>query len=282
MTAVRAHEDIRAALRAPLSPVRGVDFEDYLQGSYRNHTNTVRDHDVDIVLQLNTCYTSDLSLLPYQEASPIQRLELPAIHSLTQFHPAVLVTLRNALGWHFVSEGNKSIKVGSSPGVRLAADVIVAQQHRLYYSTVPYPQYIAGILLYHRSTGRLIVNYPKQHYANGVTKQTSTNDWFKPTVRIFKNARSYMVDHGIIADDVATSYFLQGLLYNVPNEIFGGGVRQNFLEVLIWLAENIDRFERFVCQNGLLPLFGISEEQWQVSRAVQFLLALIGLNRTRR
>jgi uncharacterized protein involved in tellurium resistance len=281
-TAVRAHEDIRAALKAPLSPVRGVDFEDYLQGSYRNYTNTVRDHDVDIVLQLNTCYTSDFSLLSYQDAAPIQRLALPAIYSLTQFHPAVVETLGNALGWYRVSEGNKSIKVAGSPGVRLDADVIVAQQHRLYYATVPYPQYVEGISLYHRVTGRLVVNYPKQHYANGIAKQTNTNGWFKPTVRIFKNARSYMVDHGILAEDVATSYFLQGLLYNVPDEIFGGGVRLNFLGVLIWLAENIDQFERFVCQNRLIPLFGVSDEQWQVSRAVQFLLALLGLNRTWR
>ena len=79
-----------------------------------------------------------------------------------------------------------------------------------------------------------------------------------------------------------TQDYLTNALRNVPDEIFGGGVRLNFLGVLIWLAENIDQFERFVCQNRLIPLFGVSDEQWQVSRAVQFLLALLGLNRTWR
>lgn len=53
-TAMRAHEDLRNAVRgARYSTVRDLDFSDYLQGSYRNYTNTVRDHDVDVVLQLD-------------------------------------------------------------------------------------------------------------------------------------------------------------------------------------------------------------------------------------
>ncbi len=37
-TAVKAHEDIRGVLRAPNSPFSGIDFEDYLQGSYNSST----------------------------------------------------------------------------------------------------------------------------------------------------------------------------------------------------------------------------------------------------
>jgi hypothetical protein len=278
-TAIKAHEDIRIALKNPLlSSVWNVDFDDYLQGSYRNYTNTVRDHDVDVVIQLNTSYTSDFSLIPYDEAASIQSLEFPATYSLVEFRPAVIAALRNVFGWESVIEGNKSLKVIGASGVKLDADVVVCQQHRLYHSTYPYSQHHHGISFYHALTGRMIVNFPRQHYDNGVTKQSQTNDWFKPTVRIFKNMRSYMIDRGLLASDAAPSYFLQGLLYNVPCDTFGGSMRQNFGNVLLWLAKNTKQFDGFLCQNGLVPLFGLSDEQWQASNAIGFIIALIELD----
>ena len=47
-----------------------------------------------------------------------------------------------------------------------------------------------------------------------------------------------MLDNGLIAAGLAPSYFIEGLLYNVPIDRFGGG-RQlpNFLDVLNWLLE---------------------------------------------
>ena len=42
--------------------------------------------------------------------------------------------------------------------------------------------------------------------------------WLKPLARIFKNMRSRMVDVGLIKAGLAPSYFVEGLLYNVPNE----------------------------------------------------------------
>jgi hypothetical protein len=131
-TAMRAHEDLRDAVRdARYSAVRDLDFSDYLQGSYRNYTNTVRDHDVDVVLQLNTCRTSDFSLLPHQDAAVLQGIELPAIYTLTHFRPGVVAALRMAFGGSSVQEGNKSIRVVGAPGAKLDADLVICQQHRL-------------------------------------------------------------------------------------------------------------------------------------------------------
>jgi hypothetical protein len=279
-TAIRAHAEIREVMRDPTySSVFGINFSDYLQGSYRNYTNTVRDHDVDVVLQLNTSYTSDFSQISDQAAASIQGLEFPAVYSLTQFRPGVLAALRGAFGWENVVEGNKSIKVVGSPGVKLDADVVVCQQHRLYYSTYPFPQYHEGISFYHGLTGLPIINFPLQHYENGVAKHTATDGWFKHTVRIFKNARSYMAERDLLAAGRAPSYFLQGLLYNVPNAIFGGSTRQNFDEVLSWLLGNGGQLNTFRCQNGLIPLIGSSDEQWSEIDALRFIIALYELDR---
>ena len=66
-TAKQTHESIRNVLNSHTWQ-SGVNFEDYLQGSYRNTTNIRGDSDVDVVTQLNSTFKSDLSELPdYQQ-----------------------------------------------------------------------------------------------------------------------------------------------------------------------------------------------------------------------
>ena len=59
-TSRRTHESIRAALDEHEWP-DNIDFEIYLQGSYKNDTNIRGDSDVDIVVQLNSAFFSNLS-----------------------------------------------------------------------------------------------------------------------------------------------------------------------------------------------------------------------------
>lgn len=277
-TAIRAHEVIRAAVRnAPLGPP-GAQFSDYLQGSYRNHTNIVRDHDVDVVLEMTSSFWYDASALPAEQQARLRAAILPATHDLPAFRLEVLRILRGAFGAD-VDPGNKAITVAGRAGVRLEADVIVCQTHRYYYRFDGDPSrgFIQGIGFHDQRDGRLIVNYPQQHFDNGVAKQEATREWFKPTVRIFKNVRNRLVDTGAIRDSTAPSYFLQGLLYNVPPAVFGGTWRLNFSDVLNWLSDQAvtPRCEQeFMCQNGLIKLFGPSPEQWDIREALRLLAEL--------
>ena len=68
----------------------------------------------------------------------------------------------------------------------------------------------------------MIENFPKQHSANCTAKHQATNNNFKRMVRVFKNMRNTMIDKGYLAEGVAPSYFLEGMLYNVPNDKFAG------------------------------------------------------------
>lgn len=59
-TAKRTYESIRTALQQ-YAALHGKDFRVYLQGSYKNDTNIRGDSDVDVVVQLNSAFLSNLS-----------------------------------------------------------------------------------------------------------------------------------------------------------------------------------------------------------------------------
>jgi len=185
----------------------------------------------------------------------------------------VLRALRDYYGRDKVREGRKSLKVQTS---YLPADVVVCIQYRKY---PPFPRnandYVEGMTFYVPSENRWVVNYPKLHYENGVKKQSRTNDWYKKTVRLFKNARTYLVDSGKISRDLAPSYFLECLLYNVPDNMFGGSFQNTFYNVVDWFSRA--NLGQFVCQNEQMCLFGNSPEQWSEDKTRQFIRAMINL-----
>lgn len=66
-------------------------------------------------------------------------------------------------------------------------------------------------------------------------------------VRILKNMRGRLVDDGTIDGGSAPSYFLEGLLYNVPNDKFGKSYADTFVAAMNWILQ-ADR-SKFVCAN---------------------------------
>ena len=70
--------------------------------------------------------------------------------------------------------------------------------------------------------GLRIENFPKQHADNCTAKHQATNQNFKRMVRVIKNMRNSIIEKGLLADKVAPSYFIEGMLYNVPNDTFTG------------------------------------------------------------
>jgi len=269
VTAKQTHEYIRAALEAHDWPIE-VQYGVYLQGSYKNNTNIRGDSDVDVVVQLNSTFLDNL----WQDQARRFGFE-DASYGWQEFRSDVLRGLRNYYGWESVREGRKSLKVRTP---HLPADVVVCLQYRKYPAHArDVDNYVEGMTFYVPSENRWVVNYPKIHYDNGVTKNSpsSTNGWYKPTVRLFKNARTYVADRGGISADLAPSYFLECLLYNVPNEKFGSDFQSTFCNAINWLLKA--DFSQFVCQNEQLRLFGNSPEQWSEDKARRFLEAMVDL-----
>ncbi len=105
------------------------------------------------------------------------------------------------------------------------------------------------------------------------TKHQATDCWLKPMVRIFKNLRNRLVDSDDIENGLAPSYYLEGLLYNVPNDNFGSFYVDTFVKVFNYI-HNTDR-SKFLCANERYYLFHpTSSVTWRAEKCVAFLDAV--------
>ncbi|MFI5420138.1 MAG: nucleotidyltransferase [Nitrososphaerales archaeon] len=269
-----AYASIKIALETQGSKIYDSGAEIYLQGSYRNATNIRGDSDVDIVVELQSTFASDVSALDSSQRTTQAAAFESATYQWANFRADVLRTLQDYYGEARVQSSTKCIKVVTGPG-RITADVVVAIQHRKY-------DYFYSMLLQSSSKGiqffdslrNPVINFPKQHIANGEEKNADgrTNGLFKPTVRVFKNARNRLITYELIRDSVCPSYCAECLVYNAPDSCFGGTCQETFANVFeyLWTLP----FNKFISQNGLIPLFGSAPFQWNSDDASRFLDAL--------
>lgn len=276
VTSAAAYTSIKTALADPKSKVRDLNPEIYLQGSYGNSTNIYADSDVDVVVQYNSVYAWDVSELP----QPQQLLfgAVPKVnYSWRQFYPLVLESLEVYFGRASVNPGNKAIKIKLASG--RTVDVVAAQQHRRFtsFASPQLESHVEGIH-FEDKAGRVIINYPKQHIKNGESKNSEarTNKKYKQTIRMFKNARNTAIDRRIIAEDSAPSYFVECLLYNVPDGLFAANRQNTFAQVIDYVRTKLPT-QTALCQNEQIKLFGSTPEQWNVARADTLMSGLISL-----
>ena len=83
-TAKATHESIGKALDSS-EKLSQVKPEVYLQGSYRNSTNIRGDSDVDIVVQLNSTFQYDITVLLESERKLFEQSYSSATYSLQNF-----------------------------------------------------------------------------------------------------------------------------------------------------------------------------------------------------
>ncbi|MBZ9678248.1 nucleotidyltransferase [Mesorhizobium sp. ES1-1] len=237
------YQAIRGVLNDTGSPYYAKIFEIFLQGSYGNATNIYADSDVDVVIKLTSTYYPDTSRLNSAEKAQYDRDWTPASYELSEFKRDVAAWLTYKFG-NGVKVGNKAIFVPGN-GSRRDADVLVAAEHRLYTG---WPGYVEGIV-FEAGSGRRIVNYPKQHSENCTAKHQATDGRFKPMVRVLKNMRNKMKSDRYLADGVAPSYYLEGLLYNAPNSCFGASFQNTYeLSMAYLLTAHRDQL---MCANNI-------------------------------
>ncbi len=260
---IRTHQTIRSALEDYTWP-QGMTYNVFLQGSYRNDTNTRGDSDVDVVLELKSTFYYDATSLPEFDRGVLRASIPPATHSWNDFRCEALRALQDGFPWGSVVQGNKALKLKENPP-RLAADVVVCAEHRRY--TSPW-EYVQGITFWALRDNYQVINYPRRHYKNGAAKSVCTFDRYKRTVRMFKNARNFMESNGIINAELAPSYFIESLIYNAPDAAFQPGFQDTYYSIVKWMAST--NLSGLVCQNCQQYLFGSSPEQWSVENAQAF------------
>lgn len=266
-----AYAAIDRALTAHNSGVRGRDYEIFLQGSYRNATNIYGDSDIDVVLALNETTINNSPTLSQNDRLSIPQGS-PAAYPIESFRRDVITTLRAAFGANSVREGSRAIHVDTGHGRE--ADVVPAILYYHFYRNVFLAQLSHHLGIAFLAGTEWIYNFPKQHIDNGQAKNTPlrTNGRYKPTVRMFKNARNSAVTKGFMNADDAPSYFVEGLLYNVTDQLFTNDPEEAFIGIYNHLHPR--QGNTLTSQNGIIPLIGTASTQWQLASTQRFMAGL--------
>jgi hypothetical protein len=247
------------------------------QGSYRNRTNVRQDSDVDVAVC--SSYTTFFDPpLPHAQVGLT-----PATYLFHQFREDVAAALIAHFGARAVRAGRKAFDIHENT-YRIAADVVPMFE---------YHSYLLGILVNSGTAfaceGRLIVNYPEQHYNNGVAKNIATGRRFKAITRILKRLRYEMLSDSAYAAVAAgvQSFEIESMVWNVPDPLFGGaaspflaslypetGIREPLKQVLQHLyagTETDQACARWKEVNGINPLFGAGQP-WTREAAQTFIV----------
>lgn len=272
------YKSIKAALENPDAHFENRDFKVFLQGSYGNDTNIYAESDVDVVICYEGGFYHDANKLPAPQFEAFTAAH-PGVHhySYDSFKEHVRTALKTAFGTAVQAGGNKAIKIIAN-GTRRNADVVVAYQFRRYhkFNGTCDESHETGICFF-TADGTRVANYPKQHSENCTAKHGATASNFKRAVRIFKNMRSKLVEDGQLKAGEAPSYYIEGLLYNVPSSEFTGNLQVMVRKILVWLYTNTER-TNFVCANGQYYLLRDGfHECWPVANGNKFISEVVNL-----
>ena len=239
------YNSLRGVLLDKSAPYTVSNVDIYLQGSYGNNTNVWADSDVDVVLCHTGAFYHDISALSQPEKDTFgSTYSRNAAYGYTQFKQDAEKFLGNVFGESVAVK--KAVKINGN-GNRRSADVLICQEFRRYYSVAGgAPNFHPGLAFFYN--GIRIENFPKQHSENCTAKHQATQQNFKRMVRIFKNMRNRLVDDGKLESGVAPSYFIEGMLYNVPSEKFSGSYQDMFIGCFNWIV-NADQ-SKFTSASG--------------------------------
>jgi hypothetical protein len=268
---------VKAALEDTNATYTDRNFKVFLQGSYGNDTNIYAESDVDVVIRYDGAFYYDIKERPADEQAAFNAAyPNNGTYSYSAFKEHVRQALRTKFG-DSAKPGTKAIRIDGN-GNRRNADVIVAFEYRRYYKfKASYDESHVTGMCFFASGNTQIANYPKLHSENLTVKHQATGNKFKPLVRIFKNMRSKLIEDGLIAEGSAPSYYIEGLLYNVPNDQFVGDYQDIVLNILNWLYNTKDRSE-FVCANNQYYLLRDDTHTcWACADGANFINAAIEL-----
>lgn len=222
----------------------------FAQGSYRNRVNVRSDSDVDIAILCTDTF--------FWEGPPGTTLESfgysDATYHYPQFRQEVGEALRSYFASGVVTEGDKAFDISGNT-YRVEADVAPFFEHKRFLAN---GSEIQGVEMRPNSGGQ-IINWPDQHYENGVAKNDSTSRAFKGNVRILKALRYRMSGEGYDSADAVTSFLMECLVFNVPDSDFAYLTwSDRFRSVLGYLYNNTqsdDLCRQWIEVSGLKWLF---------------------------
>jgi hypothetical protein len=230
--AIAHHQKVRAQLGDR-------DYVTFLQGSYSNDTALADMNDVDIVAVRRGLGGAGSASFGAEQWSSLFR-EVGA--KLAPLGP-----------W---KREDKCIRL-NTPGVRV--DIVPA----IALGSDPAGDPIA---IYSFRTGRQKKNWPHGHQERGRLKSQATNGGFKQAVRLFKKWKTCQFG----TRKVAPSYYVESLLYQLPNDTFSGDPVIDFITVAKRIVERYPR-----AQGSLSRIAGegnlLTPDEWDATSFGEFL-----------
>lgn len=246
-----------------------IEYEVFLQGSYKNDTHTRGSSDVDIVVKLTSAWQSEASELDSEQQRRHDLNTTEADCDYEDFRKDVFNTLKtrfNSVTSRPVVWDGKAIEINNGP-LPVDVDVVPCRDYRIYrsYPADGEPDIDHGMMFSPRYSSERIVNFPKMHYQNGTEQHAN----FKETVRIFKNARDYYNENWESPYRIeAPSYFIECLIYNIPEHIIKRSNRiDRFEQILDHLESDSTDLTTLDQVSEMESLFGTSNTQWDVESA---------------
>ncbi|MBL7710222.1 MAG: nucleotidyltransferase [Chitinophagaceae bacterium] len=279
---IRTHEKIRDCIEEGIDKDRikekykleSCKIDIYLQGSYKNSTNISSSSDVDLNVEFTSVYYYDTTNLPEDQRRQRQQDANPSEFTQNIFKALVCSVLIDEFGSTVIKRDNKCIRyIGKENNPD--ADIIPCFSFKKYtqYTSENNYRAINGIK-FKTDDGNWIENYPKIHFDNLTKKSQSTNNGFKPTVRLYKSLREKLEERELLAKDSAKSYYIENLLYNLTDGLFSGSTTDIFKATLNKLANdfNSGAIKAYRCANGVDGLFDANK--WYLEDCKNLLIGL--------
>jgi hypothetical protein len=186
-------------------------IEVYGQGSYANDTNVRLDSDVD----LNVRLTSPV-FFKLPEGKTMQDFGYtPSPYTFEEYKQIIFTALGDYFGYDNVKREDKCIIIKEN-SYRIKADAVPTWKFNYHIdleTTIAGAKFISD-------AGKEILNFSLQHVQNGKLKNGRTQKRFKRVTRILKRIKNKMAAEGILVNHNITSFLIECLLYNVPDDIF--------------------------------------------------------------
>jgi hypothetical protein len=264
----RAVRAVKTAIDAsPALSIRNVRV--FVQGSYRNRTNVRAESDVDVCVCCSDSMFCDVP--PGATRTQFGIDSSPIRYPFDQFRREVGAALVAKFGTTSVRAGRKAFDIHENT-YRISADAVPSFDYFSYRFGAPPVVGTAFV-----SEGKRIINYPEQHYTNGVSKNDETAKRFKAVARIIKRLRYEMLTAGSYPSAAKVqSYELESLVWNVPSPLFriSSDLRADVQSALIHAWNGLETDETCAAWtevNGIKPLFN-PEQSWTRGDARTFLL----------
>ena len=232
-------------------------FTIFLQGSFGNGTCVRQDSDVDIAM---ICESAFRVKYPYNKSDSDYKFK-SSNFDIIAFKDEFCKFIKSLNTAYKVESHDKCIFFEGNGSSRKDMDIVPSLRYR-DYSNDSYSNpnnYIGGVLIKTKK-GEEIINYPEQSRLNSIQKNKATAYYYKKIVRILKNIKNDMIEKGVVGADKVSSYGLECMIYNVPNNFFNSyngyySLKKITYNVVEYLCKNTCTFSNFKETNGILNIF---------------------------